>query len=314
VYLVYGSTDIRIIELTPDATAIKEDGLDQVIIENAGQIAGSEFILNSEGAHIQKINGKYYIQLISWPRGGGRTQLVYRSDSIDGEYEGKVVLDDDGIAQGQLVDTHDGNWYGLLFGDRGSVGRIPYLIPVTWEDDWPVFGIDGKVPEEMEVPIQGVESPDKIVSSDEFDQGLGKNNTPNTHSTNIVTVQEQLDLTEETELLENGGFEEGSKPWIANGSAHVQVTDQEFNNGSNSLLTTGRLATGDGPKQIITGKVKPHGTYEFSAKVKYTEGPNEKTFNYNIQNGPNYQYIKVMKSVTIQKGEWGTIQGTYTIP
>src|SRR5699024_4709108 len=84
--------------------------------------------------------------------------------------------------------------------------------------------------------------------------------------------------------------------------------------GSNSLLTTGRLATGDGPKQIITGKVKPHGTYEFSAKVKYTEGPNEKTFNYNIQNGPNYQYIKVMKSVTIQKGEWGTIQGTYTIP
>src|SRR5690625_3370835 len=33
VYLVYGGTDIRIIELTPDATAIKEDGLDQVIIE-----------------------------------------------------------------------------------------------------------------------------------------------------------------------------------------------------------------------------------------------------------------------------------------
>src|SRR5690625_4383063 len=201
VYLVYGGTDIRIIELTSDATAIKRNGLDQVIIPNAGQIAGSEFILNAEGAHIQKINGKYYVQLITWPRGRGRTQLVYRSDSIDGEYEGKVVLDDAGIAQGQLVDTPDGDWYGFLFGDRGSVGRIPYLIPVTWEDDWPVFGIDGKVPKEMEVPIQGVSSPTKIVASDEFDQDSAKNNTKDDVSSNTASV-----TNEGTELLENGDF------------------------------------------------------------------------------------------------------------
>src|SRR5699024_1781941 len=65
VYMVYGGTDIRIIELTADATSIKPGGLNQVIIENAGKIAGSEFILNEEGAHIQKINGKYYVHLIS---------------------------------------------------------------------------------------------------------------------------------------------------------------------------------------------------------------------------------------------------------
>src|SRR5699024_1615923 len=103
-------------------------------------------------------------------------------------------------------------------------------------------------------------------------------------------------------------------PWIAGGGADVQVTNQEFNNGSNSLLTTGRITTGDGPKQIITGKVKAGTTYEFSAKVKYTEGPDEKVFNYNIQNGPSYEYIKVMKSATINKGECGTIRGSYTVP
>ena len=29
--------------------------------------------------------------------------------------------------------------------DNGAVGRIPYLVPVTWKDGWPVLGEDGKV-------------------------------------------------------------------------------------------------------------------------------------------------------------------------
>lgn len=69
VYLVYGSDQISIVELTPDATAIKSGGLKQVIIPNASQVAGSNLILKAEGAHIQKINGKYYIFLIAWPSG-----------------------------------------------------------------------------------------------------------------------------------------------------------------------------------------------------------------------------------------------------
>ena len=34
--------------------------------------------------------------------------------------------------------------------DYGAVGRIPYLVPVKWEDGWPVLGVDGKVPETLE--------------------------------------------------------------------------------------------------------------------------------------------------------------------
>ena len=34
-----------------------------------------------------------------------RTQLCYRADTITGPWEGRVVLEDAGIAQGGLVDT-----------------------------------------------------------------------------------------------------------------------------------------------------------------------------------------------------------------
>ena len=169
VYLVHGSNNIHITELTSDVSAVKENGLDQVIIPDASSIAGTEFYVRAEGSHIHKINGKYYIFLITWPRGKGRAQLVYRADNLEGPYEGRIALSDAGIAQGGIVETPEGIWYGLLFQDHGSVGRIPYLVPVTWQDDWPVFGINGKVPQELDIPA-GTGGLSGIVVSDEFDQ------------------------------------------------------------------------------------------------------------------------------------------------
>lgn len=169
VYLAYGGGDIRLVELTADATAMKKGGVNQVIIANSSAIAGPNIALPAEGAHLHKIGGKYYIFLITWPKGGMRTQLCYRADHITGPYQGRVVLRDAGIAQGGLVDTPDGKWYALLFGDRGSVGRIPYLVPVTWEDGWPVPGIDAKVPQDVDIP-GGVSDLTGIVASDEFGQ------------------------------------------------------------------------------------------------------------------------------------------------
>ena len=168
VFIVYGIDDIRIIELNSDATAIKSGGLNQVLIPNSSQIAGTSFYVSSEGSHIHKINGMYYVFLISWPAGSMRTELVYRSDTLTGPYEGRIVLQDDGVAQGGLIDTPDGDWYVMLFQDHGSVGRIPYLVPLTWEDDWPVLGVNGQVPDELDIPAgNGVMS--GIVASDEFD-------------------------------------------------------------------------------------------------------------------------------------------------
>ena len=168
VYLVYGIDDIRIVELTSDVTAIKPGGLNQVLIPKASQIAGSSFYVTAEGSHIYKINGKYYVFLISWPAGSMRTELVYRADSLTSTYEGRIALQDDGVAQGGIVNTPSGDWYALLFQDHDAVGRIPYLVPVTWEDDWPVFGVNGLVPAQLDIPVENDTIP-KIVASDEFD-------------------------------------------------------------------------------------------------------------------------------------------------
>ena len=94
-----------------------------------------------------------------------RTQLCYSAKKILGPWEGRIVLQHAGIAQGGLVDTPEGNWYALLFGDRGAVGRIPYFCPVLWEEGLPVFGVQSRVPVDTgSGPSQGLKS----VASDEF--------------------------------------------------------------------------------------------------------------------------------------------------
>ena len=34
-----------------------------------------------------------------------------------------------------IVDGKNGEWYGLIFQDRGGVGRVPCLMPCTWSED-----------------------------------------------------------------------------------------------------------------------------------------------------------------------------------
>jgi xylan 1,4-beta-xylosidase len=177
VYMVYDRGDIKVIELTKDATGIKKGGLNKIIVQNASLVASAkeDVGLPAEGAHIQKINGYYYIFTITWPKNGHRTQLVHRAARIDGQYEGRIAVDDpSGTAQGGIIDSVDGKWYGLLFRDNGSVGRVPCLVPVTWEADWPVFGEQGRVPERMPRPVHPKTSKSYIVSSDEFEYDSNK--------------------------------------------------------------------------------------------------------------------------------------------
>lgn len=173
VYLIYGAGKLRMVELNADASGVKPGTTEQIVIENASAPAGNNIGLQAEGSQLFKVNGKYYLFNIAWPRGGMRTVIVHRADKITGPYEGRVVLQDRGIAQGGLIDTPDGKWYAYLFRDYGSVGRIPYLVPVKWVDGWPVLGIDGKVPETLDLPANKSLIPG-IVASDEFTRRKGE--------------------------------------------------------------------------------------------------------------------------------------------
>lgn len=168
VYLVYGGGQIWCVELEKDLSAVKP-GTKRKLIDDAGLVKGCL----AEGSHVYKMNGYYYIFIITWPPHRRRTQLCYRSETLDGEWEMKVIIDDnigfrnDGVAQGGIVDDKDGNWYCFVFQDHGAVGRAPVLSTMTWEDGWPVVGVDGKVPRTAKIPVAGHEKKG-IVTSDEF--------------------------------------------------------------------------------------------------------------------------------------------------
>lgn len=168
IYMIWGAGQLQLAELKEDFSGIK-DGTERVLIDNASAPAGDNIMLRAEGSQLFKVNGHYYLFNITWPRGGMRTVVIHRAESLNGPWEGRLALQDKGVAQGGLIDTPDGRWYAYLFRDYGSVGRIPYLVPVHWENEWPVLGIDGKVSDTLDLPASKSLIPG-IVASDEFER------------------------------------------------------------------------------------------------------------------------------------------------
>ncbi len=172
-YLVFGGGgDIKIKELNSQMTGFANGATERSLFKTGlTNLAG-------EGSHIQKINGYYYVFIIAWPNGSGRIELCYRSKSLTGYFEGKTVLNSglgtygSGVAQGGIVDTPDGKWYGLLFQDHGAVGRIPALVPVTWQNDWPMMGVNGKAP--VTIEVDGGYNGTFLAKNDEFSYSSNK--------------------------------------------------------------------------------------------------------------------------------------------
>ena len=165
VYVFYGTGQLR--ELKPDLSDVQPGGVDMKIFERDSTETGL-----LEGSRAIKYNGKYYLLMISWPNGGKRRQVCYRADKITGPYEKKVILEADFggfpyVGQGCIVDDAKGNWYGVIFQDRGGVGRVLTLMPCRWVDGWPMLGDEnGQVPTVMEKPVQGSPAIPLVVSDD----------------------------------------------------------------------------------------------------------------------------------------------------
>lgn len=147
VYVFSGSGNIHLVELTPDLTSEKPGGIHKTL-ELHGKPDGLH-----EGSRVIKHDGMYYLLCISWPR-TGRQEICYRSKNIEGPYESKVIFKSDFggfpyAGQGTIVDGKNGEWYGVIFQDRGAVGRILTIEPCSWIDGWPMLGNngDGKIPQ-----------------------------------------------------------------------------------------------------------------------------------------------------------------------
>ena len=172
VYLIYGNKRLTLVELNTDLSGVRTGGINQVILENSSAPSGNDSGLG-EGSQLFKVNGRYYLFNITWPRGGMRTVVIHRADKITGPWEGRIAFQDKGVAQGGIVDTPDGRWFAYLFRDYGSVGRIPYIVPLKWENGWPIIGVDGKVPDVLDLPASKGLIPG-IIASDEFRRRKGE--------------------------------------------------------------------------------------------------------------------------------------------
>jgi beta-xylosidase len=168
VYVIYGTGEMM--ELKSDLSDVIE-GTHQQIFQREEDEKGL-----LEGSRVIKHNGKYYLLMIShvYAPGRHRREVCYRADDIHGPWEKQVILESEfgGFsyeAQGTIVDTKDGDWYGIIFQDRGGVGRVLTLMPCRWINGWPMLGDEnGKVPDTVRALKNG-EPKTGIVKSDDFE-------------------------------------------------------------------------------------------------------------------------------------------------
>lgn len=170
IYAIHNYGTVKCTELKPDMSGPVE-GTERVIIPEGNGVG--------EGHHMYKINGMYYLISTDYSP-NGRT-LCSRSKSIWGPYETRVItadetygyhaapitqwrgrivpdgtpfrlgpVDKDATAcsnahQGGIVQAKDGTWWALFMQDFHSIGRTVCLMPMTWEDGWPMVGLKGNL-------------------------------------------------------------------------------------------------------------------------------------------------------------------------
>jgi len=146
-----------------------------------------------EGHHLYKINGKYYD--ISAIPGGTVDQMVARADSIDGPWTVERMVQGESLGvptvaparvtdrdrsltlhQGGMCDTPSGEWWSIIMSDHGSAGRMVALVPITWDNGFPLIGLPGnlrKAPNTWIKPNTGYTQDPKpsFIHDDHFDSG-----------------------------------------------------------------------------------------------------------------------------------------------
>ncbi|MBP3768307.1 MAG: glycoside hydrolase 43 family protein [Prevotella sp.] len=174
IYAIHGYGEVHCTELKPDMSGPMEE-TDRIIIPEGSGVG--------EGHHMYKINGMYYLISTDYMP-NGRT-LCSRSKNIWGPYETRVITADEtfgyhaapltqvpqgeqyrighdgtqfgipavdkdatacsNIHQGGIVQDQSGQWWALLMMDFHSIGRTTTLAPITWQDGWPMLGLEGNL-------------------------------------------------------------------------------------------------------------------------------------------------------------------------
>jgi alpha-N-arabinofuranosidase len=112
-----------------------------------------------EGPHLYKRNGWYYLMCAEGGTGPQHSEVILRARSPWGPfvaYEGNPILTQRDLApdraapianagHADLTEATDGTWWAVFLASRiyggthYNTGRETFLLPVTWQDDWPLI-------------------------------------------------------------------------------------------------------------------------------------------------------------------------------
>lgn len=336
-YILYGGGAIMCAELADDYKSVKKETEKKLfdVRTDTGETHLNEGDgLLCEGTHIMKKDGYYYVFNISWPNkvepARPRLEMCHRSKTFPSDnWEGKVILETNfanngvnaGVAQGAVIDTPDGKWYGFLFQDHGAIGRTPILTDCVWKDGWPMLGKngDGKTVEAvMQLPAAG-SSVKSLVKSDEFyndaEHREYEAQTATEKAQKFLAAGEEIE-TETVELVENRTFEEGSDGWTGFEGGEIEVVSADNGSGAGPnkvLRVMNRKNSSSSAMYDLTGNLKKGTTYTIKFKMKYDgdKAIAEKQFDVRFQNGPDHQYRPLVQTITLQKGVWQEFTMTY---
>jgi beta-xylosidase len=186
IYIISGASNpYPIDEIAPDLKSFVP-GVHHQLAVPQGQRMG-------EGHHLYKIKGKYYD--VSAIPGGAVNQMIAKADSIDGPWTVTTMVEGESLGvvavaparanasdrgvwlhQGGMCDTPSGDWWSIIMSDHGSAGRMVSLVPITWDNDFPLIGLPGnlrKAPNTWVKPNTGYKQEPKppFVHDDNFNSG-----------------------------------------------------------------------------------------------------------------------------------------------
>ncbi|TPG43612.1 glycoside hydrolase family 43 protein [Sphingomonas koreensis] len=114
-----------------------------------------------EGPHLFKRDGRYYLSAAEGGTSVNHSQVIFRSDSLNGPFRPappaiNPILTQRDLDPGRrdpvtsaghadLVRLADDSWWAVFLatepyaGDLYNTGRETFLLPVTWRDGWPVI-------------------------------------------------------------------------------------------------------------------------------------------------------------------------------
>lgn len=162
VSLYDGHRTIKMYEF--DIENLKVSGQEKLLINGGSDISKKPIWI--EGPHIFQKYGFYYLMAAEGGTSEEHSEVVFRSKTIEGPYESynnnpiltQRHLDDNRLnpitstGHADIVEDNNGNWWGVFLGcrpydneDHYNIGRETFLVPVEWQNEWPIFNLDGDV-------------------------------------------------------------------------------------------------------------------------------------------------------------------------